>query len=798
MFTSYVQFAVRMFIREKGQSAINLLGLSLGVTCFLLIMLFVQDELRYDRHHAKADRIYRLTEVIAPAEHSSSQPFSVAPALAAEYSSLIEQAVRFFNMQAPTLTLESDPEHRYNERRFFFVDSTVFEVFSIPLLQGNAETALDEPYSVLLTKDMALKYFGKTDIVGQTLRLEGKHPLRVTGVMENASGNSHLKFDFLASFSTVTGIEGGVKPEGWNWNPCWTYLLLAKGAKPEMLAEQLPGFVKKHFPDNIRDRVSLHLQRLTDIHLRSHLDYEIEANSDIAYIYIFTAIAAFVLLVACINYVNLTTARSAKRAREVSVRKTLGAGKWQLVRQFLGESFLMCLLATSIALPLTTFCLPVINTYFDKDIQLSWWDNGPLLGCIAIVAVFIGFVAGLYPAFVLSSFRPAQALKGKFATGWAGTLRKGLVVVQFAISTILITGTLVAYAQLSHLRQANLGFDREQVVMVNIFRSELAERYDAFKSRLLENSGVLRVTTAENVLGSKCQTNPFKPEGTNEFQQFQRLMVGHDFTETFQLELVAGRSFDKSHPTDDTSAVLVNETMVRHLGWGTPEEALGKGFAGRRRTQRVIGVLRDFHFASLHTPIAPFVLDIADSKSQHNFFDRYLAVRIAPENTRKTLDHLANVWTSYYPERPFEYFFADDELDKLYRAEENLGRIATAFSAFALFVACIGLLGMVTFMAESRTREIGIRKVLGASVAGITGLLSKDFLKLVGAAVILASPVAYWLMQKWLSGFAYRMEIQWWMFAVAAAVAVAVAFLSVGFQSVRAALANPVKSLRSE
>jgi putative ABC transport system permease protein len=798
MIKNYLLLTFRNLWKNKSASAINLLGLSLGVTCFALIVLFVQDELRYDRHHQKSDRIYRLTEVIAPAEHSSSQPFSVAPTLAAEYTNLVEHAVRFFNMQAPTIALESDPEHRYNERRFFFVDSTVFNVFDIPLLQGNAETALNDPYSILLTKDMALKYFGKTDVVGQMLRLEGKHPLKVTGVMENVTDNSHLKFDFLASFSTVTGVEGGVKPEGWNWNPCWTYLLLTKGSKPETLAEQLPGFVKKHFPDNIRDRVSLHLQRLTDIHLRSHLDYEIEANSDVAYIYIFSAIAAFVLLVACINYVNLTTARSSKRAHEVGVRKTLGAGIWQLVRQFLGESFLTALLATAIALPLTAFCLPAINTYFDKDIHFNLLNNSPLLIWMAGVSVFIGLVAGLYPAFVLSSFRPPQALKGKVATGWMANLRKGLVVVQFAISTILITGTLVAYAQLRHMRQAKLGFDREQVVMVNIFRSGLAERYDAFKSRLLENSGVLRVTTAENVLGSKCQTNPFKPEGSNEFQQFQRLMVGHDFTETFHLEMAAGRSFDKSHPTDDTSAVLVNETMVRRLGWGTPEEALGKGFAGRRRTQRVVGVLKDFHFASLHTPIAPFVLDIADSKSQHNFFDRYLAVRIAPENARKTLDHLANVWASYYPERPFEYFFADDELDKLYRAEENFGKIAMVFSAFALFVACIGLLGMVAFMAETRTREIGIRKVLGASVAGITGLLAKDFLKLVVIAILIASPIAYYFMQQWLSDFAYRIDLQWWMFAASGAAAVLVAFLTVGFQSVRAALANPVKSLRSE
>ncbi len=801
MFKNYFIIAVRNLIRQKGYSLINALGLSLGVTCFILILLFIQDELSHDRYHKKAGRIYRLTEVIAPAEHSSSQPFSVAPTLANDYPAMIEHAVRFFNMQAPTLTLDNGPELRFNERRFFFVDSTVFEVFTFPFIKGDPKTALHAPYSVVITEAMAKKYFGGVDAMGKTLRFEGQHDLKVTGIIAPVPENSHFKFDFLASFSTITGMQNGVKPEGWNWNPCWTYLLLTQGTSPEALAAKLPGFVKTYFPDNIRDRVSLHLQALADIHLYSHLDFEIEPNSNIAYVYIFSVIAGFVLLIACINFMNLATARSARRAREVGMRKVLGAERAQLIRQFLGESFLMSLLAVALALPLVDLSLPVLNAFLDKAIAFDLLGNRVLLLSLIGVVVLVGFVAGVYPAFVLSAFRPIQVLKGKFnLTGfdWTAVMRKGLVVAQFAISIILIIGTLFAYNQLRYLQRAHLGFDKEQVVMINILRANLAARYDEIKNLLLQNSQVLRVTTSEEVLGSKYQTNPFKPQGFTENQQFQRLMVGYDFVETFNLELAAGRSFSKEYSTDDSLAVMINEAMVRHLNWGSPQEALGKGFTGRRRTQVVIGVLKDFHYASLHNPIGPFVLDVADTESGHNFFDRYLAVRIASENYQETLADLQQTWAEFLPNRPFEYFFMDDELGKLYRAEENLGRVAGTFSAFAIFVAAIGLLGMASFAAEARTKEIGIRKILGASVSSIFINLSKDFLTLVAIGMLLAWPIAYFLMSRWLADFAYRTEIGVLPFLLAGLLALLIAWAAVSYQAIRAALANPVEALRYE
>ncbi len=801
MLKNYFTIAVRNLLRQKSYSLINALGLALGVACFILLLLFIQDELSYDRHHEKAQRIYRLTEVIKPAEHSSSQPFSVAPTLAQEFPALIEHAVRFFNMQAPSLTLDNGPDLRFNERRFFFVDSTVFEVFTFPFIKGDPQTALREPYTVVLTEAMAQKYFGGNEALGRTLRFEGEHDLKVTGIIAPAPENSHFKFDFLASFSTITGIQNGVKPEGWNWNPCWTYLLLAEGASPLALAEQLPAFVKKYFPDNNRDRVSLHLQALTDIHLHSHLDFEIAPNSNVAYVYIFSVIASLVLLIACINFMNLATARAAKRAREVGMRKVLGAERGQLIRQFLGESFLMSLIAVILAVPIVDLTLPVLNAFLNKAITFDLFGNRVLLFCLLSIVALVGFVAGVYPAFVLSAFRPIQVLKGKLnLTGFDGAaaMRKGLVVLQFAISIILISGTLLAYQQLRYLQQAALGFEREQVVMINILRANLASRYEELKTRLLQNRNVLRVTTAEDVLGSKYQTNPFKPEGFTENQQFQRLMVGYDFVETLNLQLAAGRSFNRRHITDDSLAVMINEAMVRHLGWGTPEQALGKGFSGGRRTQIVIGVLKDFHYASLHKPIGPFVLDMADTESRHNFFDRYLAVRIAPADYQEAIAHVQRVWSEFLPNKPFEYFFMDDELDKLYRAEVNLGRVTGTFAAFAVFVGCLGLFGLTAFTSEQRTKEIGIRKVLGASVAGVTALLSKDFLKLVLFANIIAWPVAWFALNQWLQNFAYRVEIGWWIFALAGGVALIIALLTVSAQAIKAALANPVEALRYE
>ncbi len=801
MFKNYFIVAARNLIRQKGYSVINALGLSLGVTCFILILLFIQDELRYDRYHEKAGRIYRLTEVIAPAENSSSQPFSVAPTLVNDYPAMIEHAVRFFNMQAPTLTLDNGPDLRFNENRFFFVDSTVFEVFTFPFIKGDPKTALNEPYAVVITEPMAKKYFGSVDAMGKTLRFEGQHDLKVSGIIAPVPENSHFKFDFLASFSTITGMQNGVKPEGWNWNPCWTYLLLTEGTTAEALAAKLPDFVKTYFPDNIRDRVSLHLQALTDIHLHSHLDYEIGPNSDIAYVYIFSVIAGLVLLIACINFMNLATARSAKRAREVGMRKVLGAERAQLIRQFLSESFIMSLLAVALAIPLVDLSLPILNGFLNKAIAFNLLGNRVLLLSLIGTIVLVGFVAGVYPAFVLSAFRPIQVLKGKLnLTGfdWTAVMRKGLVVAQFAISIILIIGTLIAYKQLRYLQQANLGFDKEQVVMINILRANLAVRYDEIKNRLLQNSHVLHVTTSEEVFGSKYQTNPFKPQGSNEYQQFQRIMVGYDFAETFNLELVAGRSFNKAFSTDDSLAVMINEAMVRDLNWGSPQEALGKGFSGRRRTQVVIGVLKDFHYASLHNPIGRFLLDMPDTEGQHNFFDRYLAVRIAPGNYQETLAYLQQTWSEFLPNRPFEYFFMDDELGKLYRAEENLGRVAGTFAAFAIFVGCLGLLGLTSFTSEQRTKEIGIRKVLGASVASVTTLLSKDFVKLVLLANVIAWPVAWFAMNQWLQNFAYRINMSWWVFALAGGMALLIALLTVSTQAIKAALANPVEALRYE
>lgn len=801
MLKNYFKLAVRNLLKHRGYSLINVVGLALGITCFVVILLFIQDEISYDHYHEHADRIYRVAEILEPAENSSSQPFSVAPTLLNDFPGMVEQAVRFFNMQAPSLTLEYGPEKRFNEPRLFFADSTVFKVFTFPFLRGNPETALHEPNATVVTESMARKYFGNEEPMGKILRFEGEHDLHVTGILQDVPANFHFKFDFLVSFSTLRNILGA-EPQGWYWNPNWTYILLTEGTTPEMLEAQFPAFVDQYFPEIIKDKATLYLQPLTDIHLHSHLDFEIEPNSDIAYVYIFSVIAAFVLLIACINFMNLATARSAKRAREVGMRKVLGAYRGQLIRQFLGESLVMALVAVLVAVPLIVFSLPVLNAFLNKSIAFDLGGNPALLLGLLGAALFVGLVAGVYPAFVLSAFEPLQVLKGKLNLGRFNVdaiLRKGLVTFQFAISVMLIIGTTIAYSQLRYVQDAHLGFDEEQIVMAPILRTNLMPQYDSFKQQLLQHNNIRHVTIAEDVLGSKYQTHSFMPEGATQPEQFHRLMVRPDFIHTFGLELVAGRTFSEEFATDDSMAVIINETMVRRLNWGRPEAAVGREFVAAPDNRHfVVGVVKDFNYASLHNPISPFVLDIPDTPGAQSFFGRYLAIRIVPKDFSGTLGYVQQKWSEFLPNRPFEYFFMDEKLDKLYRAEENLGQVAGTFSLFAIFVACMGLFGLASFTAEQRTKEIGVRKVLGASVLQIFLNLSREFLKLVTAGILVAWPVSYLLASSWLQSFAYRTDIGILPFVAAALVALLTAWSTVSYQALKAAVANPVRALRYE
>ncbi len=811
MLRNYLKIAFRNILKHKAYSAINVFGLAIGIACFMLILLYVQDELSFDRYHEDADRIYRIAELIEGAEESASVPLPVGETLLDGYPDYVEAKTRFFNFQVPGTPISYESETgnkvRFTESGFYFTDSTLFDVFDYALLQGDARTALARPNQVVVTESTARRYFGDEDPMGKTLRLEGQNPtdLVVAGILADVPTNSHFTFDLLASFQTINtqAPSGNFGIQNFFWNPAWTYVKLKENVRPQQVNAVFPKIVEENFPDQIREYSSMYLQPLTDIHLHSKLDFEIRPNSDVAYVYIFSAIAIFVLLIACINFMNLSTARSAQRAREVGVRKSIGAQRFQLIRQFLGESMLSALLSGLVAIPLIYAALPALNVFAEKDLGLDLFGQPWLWSILIGVPLLVGAASGMYPALFLSAFDPALVLKGTMVSRRARVavwLRRGLVSIQFVISIVLIAGTIVAYKQLDYMRNKKLGFDKEQVILVPMQLTTFSQSYQAFRSEARQNPNIIETTVVEDVPGSKYQTNNYVLEGSTDQLQFPRLLVHDDFVKTFGMEMAAGRGFSEEYPADSNSSILVNEAFVRRMGWNSPEEALGRRIdgGGPNLERTIIGVVKDFHYASLRQSIGPFVIERYFAPGVFNFFGRYLAVRIAPNNVDATLAWLEDQWGSYVSNRAFEYFFLDAELDAMYKAEATLGKVATAFSILAIFVACLGLFGMASFTAERRTKEIGVRKVMGASVGKIVMMLSSESVKLVGLAFLVAAPLAYIAVDSWLETFSYRTEAGWWPFVVAGAMVLAISWITVAMQSMKAAGLDPVVSLRYE
>jgi putative ABC transport system permease protein len=806
MFNNYLKIALRNIFKHKGYSLINIIGLALGMACCLLILLYVQDELSYDRYHENADRIYRVIEEVrleGVGEESSSMPFPTGDTLPLEYPDVVEASVRFFNFQLPTMSLQygTSDEKLFNEPRFFFADSAVFQVFSFEMIKGDPKKALEEPNTIVITEAMVEKYFEGDEPIGKTLRWQNGVNLNITGVLKNIPSNSHFQFDFLGSFATLRQLFGGNLPQTWYWNPCWTYILLKEGASPDALQAQFPALVQKYFPDSIKDKVVIKLQPLEDIHLFSHLDYEINPNSDISYIYIFSAIAVFVLLIACINFMNLATARSANRGREVGMRKVLGAHRIQLIKQFLGESMILCVISAAIAVLIVEIVLPAFNAFSGKALSTNYFTDGRLLGGLALITLTVGILSGIYPAFFLSGFDPVKVMKGSLERGGkSSAFRKVLVVVQFAISIVLIIGTIICFQQLNYLRNSGLGFNKDQVVMLPAYGTAPARWYERFRERILQDPHITQVSAVEDVLGAKYQTGSFIPEGTSEsnMQQIPLLVVTFDFIETFDMEMVSGRSFSKEFPTDITEGIIINESASKRFSW-SPEQALGKRLRQQNGLMlRVVGVVKDFNYASLSQPITPFVLEMPRNPGQMNARVRYVAIKTSMADLQQTIGFLKSTWEEVVPNRSFDFFFLDDELDKLYNAEEQMGRVFGIFTFLAIVIACLGLFALASFTTELRTREIGIRKVLGAQASGIVILLSKEFAKWVLIANVIAWPVAYYIMERWLDGFAYRTVIGVPTFIVATLLAFVIAILTVSFQAFKAALDDPVKSIRHQ
>ena len=792
MLKNYAKIALRNLRKHKGYACINVSGLILGIVCCLLIVLYVQDELGFDRFHENAGRIYRVTAVRGlPGElHASANTaMPIGPALKTDFPEVLD-AVRARRMFDPVMRHQ---DTQFTERRVFAVDSTFLEVFSFPLVLGDPETALDRPDAVILTQTTARRYFGETNPVGQTLTYQNsgnQMALTVTGVARDVPDQSHLRFDFLV---TLRQFRRSFFDDWRVFVGNYTYLLLPDAYDTHQLAAKLPDFVERHVgPLDPGYEYSLHIQPLTDIHLYSHLATEAEPNGDITYVYLFSAIAFFILLIACINFVNLTTARSVRRAREVGLRKVIGAQRTQLVGQFLGESMLLGLLALAAALVVLEVVLPVFNTFSGKTLTLSYLDNGLLLLALGGIMLFIGLAAGAYPAFILSAFQPAVVLKGSLTRGRSGArARQGLVVFQFAVSIVLIICTGVVLDQMQYVQTKDLGFDKEQVAVLPIDRA-IGQQSETIKTALLQHPNVVAATASMLVPSTSLWTYGVRVENSDEGLTMGTYKVDHDFLDTYAMEVIAGRWFSNDLQTDADEVMLINEAAAKRLGFATPEAALGTRLVwARRRTLTVVGVVKDFHVVSFRKAIEPtlFMLD-------PEYY--YLSVRLHADDLAATLAHLETTMATFAPQRPFEFFFVDERFDALHRADQQLGLIFGAFSLLATLIACLGLFGLTAFTAEQRTKEVGIRKVLGASAASIVLLLSRDFTRLVVAALVVAAPLAYLAMNRWLDAFTYRVPLSGWIFLLAGGLALLIAFATVSYQATKAARVNPVESLRYE
>ena len=794
MLKNYWKIALRNIKKHKGHSFINMAGLVVGLTCCILILMWVQDELSYDNYHENAGRIYRITyaeEIGDALDHYAVSPFPAAPAFAAEVPG-IEAYARLWRRTG----LFKHADENFEERNIFYADQDYFRIFSHKFIEGDPALALKNPGSIVLARDLAEKIFGGQNALGETLNLSADGDLRVTGVVENVPRNSHFRFRCLVSMNTIQGRRAELL-QAWLAIQGWSYLLFDENVEADKIKEKMAPVVEKYAGEDARrygTKMFYALQKLTDIHLKSNLEGELEPNGDIRHVYIFSLIAGFILLVACINFMNLSTARSAGRGKEVGLRKVLGARRRRLIVQFLLESTGFAFLALILTLQLIRLLLPSFNDLTGKEITMASLGTWVMVFGLAGLVGFTGLAAGSYPAFYLSSFQPIQTIrqKGQPGTG-RPSLRNVLVVLQFAISTALIISTLIVLKQLNFMKNQNLGFKKEQVLAVYARGQAIAPQAEAFKNELKKDPGILEASYSDGIPGrTETILTTFlegKPDSVS--FTFNYILADYDFLATYEIELLEGRNFSRNFATDQEGAFLINEAARSKLGWG--EQTLGKKIGYSREVMRpIVGIVKDFHYRSLKEAIEPLVIYL---KPVHN---AYLSIKINTDNVSQTLSFVAKTWNAFEKERSLEYFFVDEDFDALYASEERLSRIITFFALLTIFVACLGLYGLASYTAEQSTKEIGIRKILGASLSSIIFQLSQKFIKWVLAANLIAWPVAYYAMMKWLQNFAYRKGLGIEAFILSGAGALVIALLTVSYQSAKAALSNPVDALRHE
>ncbi len=805
MLKNYIKIAFRNLVRQKGYTFINIFGLATGIICCLFILVYVQDELSYDKYHQKADRIFRIVNAGVIRGNQIEMPLVSGPwgpAMVEEFPEVLK-AVR---LKPPdSRWVIEHGEKKFPEKGLYFVDPTFLETFDVEMVVGDPETALDAPYSMVLTEEMAEKYFGEKDPIGKILIGDNWMNFNISGIMKKHPFSTHMNYDFLVNFETLNrAIEpvnerllyGDLSREWQNFR-IYTYLLLDANADPETVETKMQALLEERLGRMLRTagvELNPYLQKLTDIHLKSNLEGELGPTGDESYIYIFSAVAIFILLIACINFMNLATARSENRAKEVGMRKVVGADRIQLMKQFLTESTMFTLFASVIGGIAVLLLLIPFNTIAEKNISVRDILNAQtILSLIALVFI-VGVLSGSYPAFLLSAFRPAEVLRGKrYRGGSGGLLRKVLVVVQFAISVFLIIGLSMIFSQMRYIKNRPLGFEQENILAIPLSDPAPRSTYESYKTALLSNSQIISVSAASAIPGGLFGIGLLRPVGrpANENLTLQVINVDYDFVETFGLQLYEGRDFSREFTTDMNQALLLNEEAVKQFGF---DSGLNKRLTpGGQNNLPVVGSLKDYYFKSLHQKIEPFVMILG---SEQSF--TWVFIKTTDESISGVMQFAEQEWRRLNPGHPFEYTFVDRNIAQMYQSETKLSRLLSIFTAITIYIACLGLFGLASFSVLQRTKEIGIRKVVGASVGGILIILLKEYVKWVMIANVIAWPLAFYFTRRWLEGFAYQTSLNIMVFVGSGLLALIIALLTVSFQTYKAATANPVDSLRYE
>jgi putative ABC transport system permease protein len=817
MILNYLKVALRSILRNKLVAFINIAGLALAMACAILIYLFISDETSYEKYHTNADRMYRVTRSFHSPEgevnlHLANVAPPIGPLLKNDFGE-IEVLARTISFDV-VIGLEEDGQLKmsHTEDQAFLAEPDIFKIFDIEIKAGDPVKSLARPFTIMLSENAAKRYFNSENIVGKRLRVNNAFDLEVTGVYKNFPLQSHWHPEFLISFITLendniygrTGLE-----TNWGNNSFGTYMLLQPGTEKADIEKRFPAFLDKHFGNYARanwgapsdwkasETTSLFLQKVTDIHLRSHLDDELEANGNITTVYMMAVIGLFIILIACFNFVNLSTARATKRAKEVGLRKVVGAFRTQLINQYLSESILTAFLAMALALIISSVMLSTLNDFTNKQLSIELLKNIPLALGVVSFALLVGVLAGIYPAFVISSFKPALTLKGQNATaGGKSVLRKGLVVAQFTISITLIITTLITFKQLDYLNTRDLGYDKEQVVSLPYY-GELSGSYESFYNELTKVASIQNVARSSRVptgrlLDSHGSPRVLKGDSlVDANMDLKLIVVDTEFFDTYGIDISAGRQFSKDIVTDSLGFVI-NEAAAKAIGWENPEQYLNKDFHYGDVKGKLIGIIKDFHFESLHQQITPMVfMQRRDGYSS-------LSVKINSADIKEGIAQLEKTWKAFLPAQPFNYQFISERYRNLYENEKKQSQLFTTFSGLAIFIASLGLFGLATFNTMQRVKEIGIRKVLGASISSILMLLSKEIMLLIILANCLAWPLAWYFMDQWLKTFAYHIDTDVLIYLIAAAGAILLALVTVSTQTVRAAMSNPAKTLRYE